>query len=131
MPRLTPLLTNLSRRARGWTNLAINGTWWVGTAFGAIATALLLTPLPPNIGWRLAFGLGAILGLAILLVRRHVPERPRWLMMHGRFDEANQVVDMIENEVKKDDHISVLPIFFQVSCLRLRDGCSCREFSMR
>lgn len=96
-------------RARGWTDLAINGTWWVGTAVGAIATALLLTPLPPNIGWRLAFGLGAILGLAILLVRRHVPESPRWLMMHGRFEEANQVVDMIEEEVKKDDHIKELP----------------------
>ena len=98
-------------RARGWTDLAINGTWWVGTAFGAAATTLLLNPhlLPVNLGWRLAFGIGAVLGLAILLVRRYVPESPRWLMMHGRFEEADQVVGMIEREVMKEDHIQSLP----------------------
>lgn len=98
-------------RARGWTDLAINGTWWVGTAFGAAATVLLLNPhlFPVNIGWRLAFGIGAVLGLAILLVRRYVPESPRWLMMHGRFEEADQVVDMIEHEIMKEDHIDSLP----------------------
>src|SRR5690348_10556618 len=98
-------------RARGWTDLAINGTWWVGTAFGAAATTLLLNPhlFPVDLGWRLAFGMGAVLGLAILLVRRYVPESPRWLMMHGRFEEADQVVDMIEHEVMKEDHIDSLP----------------------
>jgi MFS family permease len=98
-------------RARGWTDLAINGTWWVGTAAGAIATVFLLNPhlFPVDLGWRLCFGLGAILGLAILLVRRYVPESPRWLMMHGRFQEADQVVDMIEREVMKEDRITSLP----------------------
>jgi len=98
-------------RARGWTDLAINSTWWLGTAFGAIATAFLLNPhlLPIDLGWRLAFGMGAVLGLSVLLIRRYVPESPRWLMMHGRFDEANEVVKMIENEVKKEDKLKDLP----------------------
>jgi MFS family permease len=98
-------------RARGWTDLAINGTWWVGTALGAAITVVLTNPslLPPDLGWRLAFGMGAVLGLGILLVRRHVPESPRWLMMHGRFKEADEVVDMIEHEVMKEDKINSLP----------------------
>jgi MFS family permease len=98
-------------RARGWTDLAINGTWWVGTALGAGLTTFLLNPhiFPVDLGWRLCFGMGAILGLSILFVRRFVPESPRWLMMHGRFDEADQVVGMIEREVMKEDHITSLP----------------------
>ena len=98
-------------RARGWTDLAINGTWWVGTAVGAALTTVLLNPnlLPVDVGWRLAFGMGAILGMAILFVRRYVPESPRWLMMHGRFDEADQVVSMIEHEIMREDRIQSLP----------------------
>lgn len=98
-------------RVRGWADLAINGTWWVGTAVGAAVTVVLLNPslLPVNVGWRIAFGMGAILGLAILLVRQHVPESPRWLMMHGRFEEADRVVKIIESEVMKDEHINSLP----------------------
>jgi MFS family permease len=98
-------------RARGWTDLAINGTWWVGTAAGAALTVFLLNPhiFAVDVGWRLCFGLGAILGLGILLLRRYVPESPRWLMMHGRFDEADQVVTMIEREVMKEDRIQSLP----------------------
>ena len=98
-------------RVRGHVDLAINGTWWVGTAAGAALTVVLLNPhlFPVDIGWRLCFGMGAILGLAVIFVRRYVPESPRWLMMHGRFEEAEEIVTMIENEVMKEDHITSLP----------------------
>jgi len=98
-------------RVRGHVDLAINGTWWVGTAVGAALTTVLLNPqlLPVNVGWRLAFGMGAILGLAILLVRRNLPESPRWLMIHGRFKEADQIVSTIESEVMKEEHLNSLP----------------------
>jgi MFS family permease len=102
-------------RLRGRVDLAINGTFWVGAAMGAGLSIILLGPLVgPEWGWRLAFGLGGILAFAILLVRRHVPESPRWLMMHGHFDEADQVVRQIEHEVgvsdKVDRHLALRPL---------------------
>ena len=80
----------LPARVRGRADLAINGTYWLGTALGALSTLVLLDPhvLPPWLGWRVCFALGALLGISILLVRRHVPESPRWLLLHGRSDEA-------------------------------------------
>jgi MFS family permease len=88
-------------RYRGWTDLVINGSFWVGAALGAGASIVLLDPalLPPDIGWRCAFFIGAALGLVIFVIRMWIPESPRWLMIHGRIDEARRIVDGIEDEL--------------------------------
>ena len=89
-------------RVRGRVALAINGSWWVGTALGAFFSYTLLRSLDESIGWRLAFFVGAVLALAIILIRRFIPESPRWLLTHGRADEAERVVAEIEEAVRKD-----------------------------
>jgi MFS family permease len=91
-------------RVRGRVDLIINGSYWVGAAAGAIAAIVLLDTsiFATDLGWRLAFGLGAMLGLAILIVRRHVPESPRWLFIHGREEEAEEIVSSIETEVEEE-----------------------------
>src|SRR3954463_11897624 len=88
-------------RVRGMVDLAINGTFWVGAAMGAGLSIVLLDPawIGPHLGWRLAFGLGAVLGIAILVVRRHVPESPRWLITHGHAERAEAEVAGIEAAV--------------------------------
>lgn len=88
-------------RVRGRVNLAINGSFWFGAALGAGISLLLLDPrvLGPHWGWRACFALGAVLAVAIVLIRRHVPESPRWLATHGRVAEAEAVVARIEAEV--------------------------------
>src|SRR5260221_7027657 len=88
-------------RLRGRIDLAVNGSFWVGAALGALGAVVLLRPglLPPDWGWRAAFGIGAVLGLFILLLRRWVPESPRWLMVHNRIDEAEAIVAQIEQRV--------------------------------
>lgn len=98
-------------RRRGHTDLAINGSWWLGSAAGALLTIVLLNPLliPEYLGWRLCFGLGAVLGVSILLVRRVIPESPRWLMTHGNVKEADEVVSGIESRIMRDEHITSLP----------------------
>jgi len=88
-------------RFRGRTDLAVNGSFWIGAALGAVGAVVFLRPgvLPPDWGWRAAFGIGAVLGLAILLLRRWVPESPRWLILHDRLAEANAVMADIEKHV--------------------------------
>src|SRR5579875_2576955 len=98
-------------RVRGWVDIAINGSWWIGTLVGALLSLVLLNPriLPHALGWRLAFGSGAVLGLVILMVRRYIPETPRWLMTHGRADDAERIVAAIEADVKRGTGLAQLP----------------------
>jgi MFS family permease len=105
---------------RGRVDLIVNGSFWLGAAFGALATPFLLDQniFAINVGWRLGFGIGGILGLAILLLRQFVPESPRWLVTHCRGDEAETVVKDIEDRVasatgqspsKPDERLEVHP----------------------
>jgi MFS family permease len=88
-------------RVRGRVDLVINGTYWLGSAAGAGGALVLLNTsnFPANIGWRLAFGVGAIFGIFVLLVRRNVPESPRWLFIHGHNQEAERIVGQIEADI--------------------------------
>ena len=94
-------------RVRGWTDLVINGSFWVGAALGAIGSIVLLDPslLPVDMGWRAAFAIGAALSLVIFFMRMWLPESPRWLITHGRAAEAEIIVAGIEARLRRDGHV--------------------------
>src|SRR6202165_2004117 len=91
----------VAARYRGWTDLIINGSFWIGAAVGAASAIVLLDPavLGPDLGWRLAYLTGACLGLIVFVMRMWIPESPRWLMVHGHPDQAHAIVDDIERSV--------------------------------
>jgi len=113
-------------RYRGWTDLVINGSFWIGAALGASSAIVLLDPalLGPDLGWRLAYLTGAGLGLVVFVMRMWIPESPRWLMIHGRPEQAQRIVDDIERSVAghvQDEHR------FPKVRLRMRDHTPLRE----
>lgn len=99
-------------RYRGRTDLAINGSFWMGAALGALGAVVLLAPgfLGPDLGWRLAFGIGGTLALFIIFLRGFLPESPRWLMIKGRVAEAEHVVDGIEDRVRASTGRDLPPV---------------------
>jgi MFS family permease len=117
-------------RNRGQVDLAINGSFWVGSAVGGLAALFLLDTavVQSDLGWRLAFAAGALLGLGILIVRRHVPESPRWLFIHGREQEAERIVGEIERQVKAESGRE-LPEPSEEIVVRQRDAIPYRELA--
>ncbi|SHK83764.1 Predicted arabinose efflux permease, MFS family [Bradyrhizobium lablabi] len=115
-------------RYRGWTDLVINGSFWVGAAIGAASAIVLLDPhlLGPDLGWRLAYLTGACLGLVVFVMRMWIPESPRWLMIHGRPEEAHAIVEEIEKSVIGHAHDPNQQAFPKIK-LRMRDHTPLRE----
>ncbi|MGH3850011.1 MAG: MFS transporter, partial [Pseudonocardiaceae bacterium] len=88
-------------RYRGRVDIAVNGTYWAGSVLGTLGALILLNVLSPSIGWRIGFLIGPVLGLVILLVRRNLPESPRWQIMNGRARAAEESIAYIEHEVAR------------------------------
>jgi MFS family permease len=114
-------------RYRGWTDLLINGSFWIGAALGSVSAILLLDPnwFDIDLGWRLAYLTGAGLGLVVFVMRMWIPESPRWLIIHGRPDQANAIMRDIEGSVgaRQDAPDRAWPTLK----LRMRDHTPLRE----
>jgi MFS family permease len=111
-------------RFRGQVALAISGSYWIGAMLGSALSILLLNPnfVSQYYGWRIAFWLGAALGLCILLIRRYVPESPRWLLTHNRTDEAEETTAAIENQVREQTGRDLPPVGGQPIIVEQRES---------
>ena len=110
-------------RVRGRVDLIINGSYWLGAALGAAGTLVLLNPnyVPIWLGWRCAFAIGATLGLIVIFFRRWIPESPRWLMIHGRNDEAEDIVAAVERKIIEPNPTGIVdPGYNKASPTRIR-----------
>lgn len=115
-------------RYRGWTDLVINGSFWLGAALGAVCAIVLLDPavIAQSYGWRLAYFTGAILGLVVLFMRLWIPESPRWLMIHGQPQRAENIVADIEASAHQQTKPSVLALLPKIK-LTMRDHTPLKE----
>ena len=111
-------------RKRGFTDLCINGSYWLGAALGSIGAVVALDPaiIDPELGWRVAFVIGGVIGLAVLFLRRFIPESPRWLMTHGQPEEASKVVTQLEERVARETGAPLPPVPGEKLRLRAHQG---------
>lgn len=107
-------------RFRGRVDIAVNGTYWAGALLATVAQLIFLNDLPKDVGWRLGFLLGPVLGVVVLFVRRHLPESPRWLIMNGRGDEAEAEIAKMEKWVREGDHLDSLPEVDESKALEIK-----------
>lgn len=117
---------------RGRVDLAINGTYWAGAALGAVGSSILLDTanFDENVGWRIAFFIGPVLGLGIIYLRRYIPESPRWLVTHGRSEEAEKIVDGIEDDLRAQG--TTVPTYDERTdgmWLKAREGLNPRQLA--
>lgn len=99
-------------RKRGFTDLCINGSYWLGAALGSVGAVFALNPtvIDPELGWRIAFVIGGVIGLVVLFLRGFIPESPRWLMTHGEPEEASRIVSQLEQRVERETGQPLPPV---------------------
>jgi MFS family permease len=106
-------------RYRGRVDVAVNGTYWAGAILGTLGTFIILHQFAPNLGWRIGFLLGPILGLVIIFVRRNLPESPRWQVMHGHAEKAERTISYIEQQVERSG-TKLQPVNEKIATLGIR-----------